>query len=171
MIIDTFIILISILNTFVRLLPISFYTGSVISSLVFDDFRATLLFIGFLTNELISYAFNYVKSGTTKKECALLADENNYYALPSSITQTVGFFFGFIMANTYYENNFKSMKFIVLSSLLALTIFSRINVGCENLVSSLILACIGAGFGMIYYIIVKDYYKPSINDIEIDNTF
>jgi hypothetical protein len=171
MIIDIIVILISILNTIVRLLPVALYTGTIISNLVFDDFRANLLFIGFLINELMSFAYKYALKGTDKAECALLADPSNYYVLPSSITQTVGFFFGFILADTYYTNSYKSLKFIVLVIVLALTIFSRINVGCETTMNALIFACIGTAFGVVYYYVIKDYYKPKLEDVEIDTTF
>jgi len=36
-----------LINTLVRLLPIALYSGSAMSSIVFSDFRAVLLFIGF----------------------------------------------------------------------------------------------------------------------------
>lgn len=171
MFIDIIIILISIVNTIVRLLPIALYTGTIVSNLVFDDFRANLLFIGFLLNEMVSFAYKYALKGTDKGECALLADPSNFYVLPSSISQTVGFFFGFILADTYFTNSYGSLKFIVLCVLLALTVFSRINVGCETTMNALIFACVGTGFGLIYYYIIKDYYKSNIEDIELDTSF
>ena len=171
MFIDVIVILISIVNTLVRLLPIALYTGTIVSNLVFDDFRANLLFIGFLVNEMLSFAYKFALKGTDKAECALLADPSNYYVLPSSITQTVGFFFGFILADVYFSNEFKSLKFIVLCILLALTIFSRVNVGCETTMNALIFACVGTGFGVIYYYIIKDYYKKNIDDVELDSSF
>jgi hypothetical protein len=42
------------INTLVRLIPIGLYSGSAMSAVVFSDFRAVLLFIGFLGNELIT---------------------------------------------------------------------------------------------------------------------
>jgi hypothetical protein len=171
MIIDIIVVLIGILNTLVRLLPVALYTGTIISNIVFDDFRANLLFIGFLINELISFAYKFTLKGTDKAECALLADPSNYYVLPSSITQTVGFFFGFILADTYFNNSYKSLKFIVLIIVLALTVFSRINVGCETTMNALIFACIGTAIGVVYYYLIRDYYKPKIEDVEVDTTF
>lgn len=171
MFIDVIVILISIVNTLVRLLPVALYTGTIVSNLVFDDFRANLLFIGFLVNEMLSFAYKFALKGTDKAECALLADPSNYYVLPSSITQTVGFFFGFILADVYFSNEFKSLKFIVLSILLALTVFSRVNVGCETTMNALIFACVGTGFGVIYYYIIKDYYKKNIDEVELDTSF
>lgn len=171
MFIDVIVILISIVNTLVRLLPVALYTGTIVSNLVFDDFRANLLFIGFLVNEMLSFAYKFALKGTDKAECALLADPSNYYVLPSSITQTVGFFFGFILADVYFSNEFKSLKFIVLCILLALTVFSRVNVGCETTMNALIFACVGTGFGVIYYYIIKDYYKKNIDEVELDTSF
>jgi hypothetical protein len=171
MFIDIIIILIGILNTLVRLLPVALYTGTIISNIVFDDFRANLLFIGFLINEMLAFAYKFALKGTDKAECALLADPSNYYVLPSPITQTIGFFFGFIMTDVYFSNSFKSLKFIVMCIVLALTIFSRINVGCETTMNALIFACVGTGFGVIYYYIIKDYYKSNIEDVELDTSF
>lgn len=171
MFIDIIFILISIINTLVRLLPISLYSGTLISNLIFNDFRANLLFIGFLFNELISFAYKKGFKGINKPECALLSDKTNYYVLPSSITQTVGFFYGFMLSNTYYENNYNTIKFIVLSFMMGLTIFSRINVGCESSISAFIFASIGAGLGIVYYTLIKDYYKKELEDIEEDVFF
>lgn len=171
MIVDLVIVFIAIINTLVRLLPIGLYMGTIISSLVFDDLRATWLFGGFMLNELISFAYKQAMGGEGKQECALLADPSNFYTLPSSITQTSGFFFGFIMANSYYENDFKSLKFIVMSVVLAITIFSRVNIGCENIITALTFASIGTAFGMIYYRLIKDYYKPSIEEVTVNNAF
>jgi hypothetical protein len=171
MFIDLIVIFISIINTVVRLLPVALYTGTIISNLVFDDFRANLLFIGFIINELVSFAYKFSLKGTDKAECALLADPSNYYVLPSSISQTIGFFFGFILADSYFTNGFSSLKFIVMCIVLSLTIFSRINVGCETTMNALIFACIGTGFGILYYYIIKDYYKHNIEDIELDTSF
>jgi hypothetical protein len=171
MFVDIIIILISILNTIVRLLPVALYTGSIISNLVFDDFRANLLFIGFLINELVAFAYKFALKGTDKAECALLADPSNYYVLPSPITQTIGFFFGFILTDTYFTNSYGSLKFLVMCILLAATIFSRINVGCETTMNALIFACVGTAFGVLYYYVIKDYYKSRIEDVELDTTF
>ena len=169
MIIDVVIILISIINTLVRLLPVGLYSGAIISGLVFNDFRANLLFIGFLVNELVSFAYKVSMKKGSKQECALLADPSNFYTLPSSITQTVGFFFGFMLADTYFQNSFTSMKFIVLCFIMAFTIFSRVNVGCEDTLGGLIFASLGTAFGMLYYYIIKPYYKANLDDIETDD--
>ena len=48
----------AILNTLVRLLPIALYSGSSVSALLFGDFRGTLLFVGFIINDLINIGYN-----------------------------------------------------------------------------------------------------------------
>ena len=123
MLIDVLVIIIAIINSLVRLLPVALYSGSIVSYLVFNDFRGNLLFMGFLMNELIALAYNTALKGTSKAECALLADQSNFYALPSSISQSIGFFLGFMLADSYYKNNFRSTAFILLCVLMALTIF------------------------------------------------
>lgn len=171
MLFDVLVIIISIINTVIRLLPIALYTGCLMSYLVFNDFRGNLLFMGFLLNELLALAYKQALKGTNKAECALLADQSNFYVLPSSITQTIGFFFGFMLANSYYKNDFRSTAFIVLCVLLALAIFSRVNVGCETLISALTFATLGTFIGVSYYYIIKDYYHINLEEIKKDDEF
>ena len=166
MLIEIINYIIYFLNTIVRLLPISLYSGTFISYLLFNDFRGELLFLGFMINELISFSYKKGLHGLDKKECAIIEGENNYFVLPSSITQTVGFLFGFITMDTYYTNNFTSLKFISLIVLLFITLFSRIQVGCETIATGLIFALFGCFIGSIYYYIIKDYYKPSLESEE-----
>ena len=171
MLIDVLVIIIAIINSLVRLLPVALYSGSIVSYLVFNDFRGNLLFMGFLMNELIALAYNKALKGVSKSECALLADQSNFYVLPSSITQTIGFFFGFMMADSYYKNNFRSTAFILLCILLAMTIFSRVNVGCEGIMNALTFAVLGSFIGMAYYYVVRDYYHADLDNIKKDNDF
>lgn len=164
-------VFIMFINTIVRLLPITFYSGAMMSFIVFEDFRAQLLFIGFVINELLAFAYKNAFKGVDNMNCALLTDRSNYFVLPSSITQTVGFFFGFILLHTYYINDFETVGFIGLIVLLVLTIFSRINVGCETLITSTIFALIGTALGAIYYYLIKDYYVPKLEDLKTDETY
>ena len=78
-----------ITNTVIRLLPIGLYSGTALSSFVFNDFRATLLFAGFMLNEFISMGYRIVLRGKENPQCALVRTENGHFTLPSPITQTV----------------------------------------------------------------------------------
>jgi glycopeptide antibiotics resistance protein len=59
----------------------------------------------------------------------------------------------------YYNNKFNAMKFFVMSILLLTTIYSRINVGCKTLLDAIYCALIGLLSGVVYYSLIKDYYK------------
>ena len=156
-IIDTFKIFI---NTIVRIVPIGLYTGSAMSGAVFQDFRGLLLFCGFLGNELLGLGYRMVLHGVNNPQCALMYSEGGVpFVLPSPISQTVGFFAGFFYMDMYYNNTFSAMEFFILTTLVLITIFSRINVGCKTLIDAVYCTMIGMLFGVVYYNLVQPYYK------------
>jgi hypothetical protein len=156
-IIDTIKIFI---NTGVRLIPVGLYTGSVMSGAVFQDFRGILLFIGLLGNELISLGYRMILRGIVNPQCALtFSSEGVPFVLPSPITQTVGFFVGFFYMDMYYNSTYGPLKFFVLTMMLLVTIYSRINIGCKTLLDSIYCALIGLLMGVIYYSLIQPYYK------------
>ena len=156
-IVDTFKILI---NSLVRISPVGLYAGSAMAGVVFNDFRGYLLFGGFLANELIGLGYKLVLRGIPNPQCALLFSESGSpFVLPSPITQTIGFFSGFFFMDMYYNSVFSPSKFILIVLLLLVTIYSRINVGCKTMLDAIYCALIGLLSGVIYYSLVKDYYK------------
>ena len=147
-------------NTFVRLVPLGLYAGSIMSGMVFQDFRGLLLFGGFLANELISLGYKLILHGAINPHCALTySSEGTPFVLPSPMTQTVGFFVGFFFMEMYFNSTFNPLSFFILCALLLITIYSRINVGCKTLVDAIFCALIGVLFGVVYYNLIKDYYK------------
>ena len=149
----------AILNTLVRLLPIALYSGSSISALLFGDFRGTLLFVGFIINEAIAYGYRLILNGVYNPQCALLKTEEDYFVLPSPISQTIGFFFGFFMSEMYSQGAFYPSRFFVLLVVLILTIISRVNVGCKSFLDALYCAFLGILLGVGWFNIVKEYYR------------
>ena len=149
------------LNTIVRLAPVGLYTGSAMSGLIFNDFRGTLLFIGFLVNEAISYGYRMVLQGVYNPQCALMKTEEDFFVLPSPITQTVGFFYGFLMAEMYAQDVFLPWRFFVMTTMLMLVIYSRVNVGCKSMLDAIYTSLLGILLGVGYFNIVKDYYKAN----------
>lgn len=148
------------INTLVRLAPLGLYTGSAMSGAVFSDFRGILLFCGFLGNELIALGYKMVLRGTTNPQCALTYSEGGTpFVLPSPISQTVGMFVGFFFMDMYYNSSFNPLKFFLLITFLLITIYSRMNVGCKTLLDAVYCSMIGLLIGIIYYNLVKDYYK------------
>ena len=149
-----------IINTTVRLIPLGLYTGSVMSGVVFQDFRGILLFLGFLGNEMIGLGYRMVLHGVINPQCALTySSEGTPFVLPSPLAQTVGFFTGFFFMDMYYNNTFSSVEFFLLIIIQLFTIYSRINVGCKTLLDAIYCALIGNLLGIIYYNLVQPYYK------------
>lgn len=149
-----------IVNTLVRLEPVGLYAGSAMSAVVFSDFRAVLLFIGFLGNELISLGYRMILRGAVNPQCALLfSSDDEPFVLPSPITQTIGFFAGFIFMDMYYTNNYSALKIFTLIPLITITIYSRINVGCKTFIDAVYCTLVGLLIGVVYYNLIKDYYK------------
>jgi len=156
------------INTFVRLIPLGLYAGSLMSGMVFHDFRGLLLFGGFLANEIISLGYKLILHGSVNPQCALTySSEGSPFVLPSPMTQTVGFFIGFFFMEMYYNSTFNPMTFFFLCALELITIYSRINVGCKTLLDAIFCALIGTLFGVVYFNLIKDYYKADYLNVEI----
>lgn len=148
------------INTLVRLEPIGLYTGSLMAGVVFNDFRGLLLFLGFLGNEMIGLGYKMVLRGVSNPQCALMYSESGTpFVLPSPISQTVGFFAGFFFMDMYYNSTFNPLKFFLLTIMIIITIYSRMNVGCKTLLDAIYCTLIGLLTGVVYYSIIKDYYK------------
>ena len=148
------------INTLVRILPVGLYAGSAMSGAVFQDFRGLLLFCGFLGNELLGLGYKMVLHGVNNPQCALMYSEGGTpFVLPSAISQTVGFFAGFFYMDMYYNNTFSAMEFFILTFLILITIYSRMNVGCKTLLDAVYCTLIGLLFGVVFYSLVKPYYK------------
>jgi hypothetical protein len=156
------------INTLVRIVPVGLYTGSAMSGVVFQDFRGLLLFGGFLGNELLGLGYKMVLHGVSNPQCALMYSESGTpFVLPSPISQTVGFFAGFFYMDMYYNDTFSAMEFFILTFLMLITIYSRMNVGCKTLLDAIYCTLIGLLFGVVYYNLVKDYYKADYLKKEI----
>ena len=148
------------INTLVRLEPVGLYTGSLMAGVVFNDFRGLLLFLGFLGNEMIGLGYKMVLRGVSNPQCALMYSESGTpFVLPSPISQTVGFFAGFFFMDMYYNSTFNPLKFFLLTIMIMITIYSRMNVGCKTLLDAIYCTLIGLLTGVVYYSIIKDYYK------------
>ena len=158
----------AILNSFMRLMPIILYGGSVLSGLVFNDFRGTLLFLGFLGNEFVSLAYRMMLKGRDNPQCALLRYGDNSFILPSPLPQTVGFFSAFLLMKMYLEGNFNTISFFVILILMLLSIYSTNNIGCLAFVDAILTSLVGCLFGAMYFYVIRDNYKPDYNKFKTD---
>ena len=156
----------ALINTLIRLLPIAFYAGSVISGALFSDFRAVLLLGGFILNEFLSLGYRMIFHGINNPQCALLFSVNESpFVLPSPITQTIGFLYGFILADMYYTDIFNAFKFFIMTIIMILAVYSRINVGCKTILDAIYCSLVGTMLGVVYYSFIKDYYRADYFNI------
>ena len=156
----------ALLNTFVRLSPIGLYSGSALSAFIFNDFRATLLFGGLMINEGIALGYRMILRGIYNPQCALLQNGEDYFVLPSPITQTIGFVIGFFIAKMFNDGEFLPLQFFTMFVILTLVIFSRINVGCKSFLDAIYCALLGMVLGVGYFNLIKDYYRRDFYKIE-----
>jgi membrane-associated phospholipid phosphatase len=151
----------AIVNTFVRILPLGFYFGTIIMGILFTDLRAFILLMGFVANDLISFGFRQLFQTIDLPTCAIVESNKNFFTMPSSHTQTVAFLMSFFLTEMYVKNIFNPVNFVLLGFLLLLTGWSRINVGCENIIDVIFAILIGVLIGATYFKITETWVTAS----------
>jgi len=156
----------AIINTIVRLSPIGLYSGSALSAFIFSDFRASLLFGGLMMNEGIALGYRMILRGIYNPQCALLQNGEDFFILPSPITQTIGFIVGFFIAKMFNDGEFLPLNFFGMFVVLTIVIFSRINVGCLGFLDAIYCGLLGIVLGVGYFNLIKDFYRRDFYKIE-----
>ena len=147
-----------LLNTVVKVLPIGLYLATLLSSMLFDNKMALVLFFGHLLNDIVGLSYRFLLKPRGKIECAFVKVGDLFYTLPAPYIQVVSFYFSFIMADMYYGNRFTSTKFIGLLILLLITVWSRLDIGCKTMLDVILALALGSGIGLAYYFAFKEYY-------------
>lgn len=150
----------ALLNTFVRLLPVGFYFGTIFSGIFFQEFKAIIILLGLVIIDLVSLGYRSMFQTEGLVNCAMIRSATGFFTMPSPITLIVSFILSFFTADMYNQNRFDAVSFSGLVGLYFLTVWSRINIGCENVFDSLFNTIIGSLLGALYYNLVKDYYRP-----------
>lgn len=148
-------------NTVVRVIPIGLYLASLMSSMIMDNKKGIILFIGQVLNDLIGLSYRFLLKPRGKIQCAVVRVGDIYYTMPAPYIQVVAYYFSFILADMYHTNEFDSVKFTGLLVVLLATIWSRIDVGCKDMLDVMLAFSIGCGMGVVYYYMVRDYYHYS----------
>ena len=106
-----------------------------------------------------------------KEQCAIIRNiyTDDFFELSTSHTQYISFITGFIMSSMFFKKVFYYSTFTIFTILTGLTVWSRIVVGCEDFLDSGYNLIFGLFRGIIYYIIVKDYYEP--DDVTPDDNW
>lgn len=149
-------------NTVIRVIPIGLYLSTLLSSMMMDNKKGIILFIGQAINDIIGLAYRFLLKPRGKLECAVVRVGDIYYTMPSPYVQVVAYYFAFFLTDMYFSNQFDAIKFISLLMILLATIWSRIDVGCKDMFDVILAFSIGCGMGIVYYYMVKDYYRWKI---------
>ena len=150
------------LHTFVKIMPISIYLASILESMLFNDIRGFFVFLGLFVNDLINLGYNYIMKPLPNPECAIIRNiyTDDFFTLSTPHTQYISFITSFVMASMYFKKYFFFSSFFIFLILIVLTVWSRITIGCENMLEAGYNLVFGAFRGIIYYIIVRDFYEP-----------
>lgn len=152
----------SLLHTFVKVLPIGLYACTLLESILFNDIRGFFIFFGLLINDVINIGYAHLMQPKKNMNCAVV---RNIYSqdgiiLSTPHTQYVAFILGFLLVSMYFKKVFYYSTFTVFIGLMGITIWSRITVGCSDILDAVFNIVFGAFRGIIYYVIIKDFYEP-----------
>ena len=150
------------LHTFAKIMPVGLYLASFLESMLFNDIRGFLIFIGLLINDLINIGYNYMMKPKPNMNCAIIRNvyTDDFFSFATPHTQYISFITAFLMASMYFKKVFYYSTFFMFVVMIGLTIWSRITIGCKDILGAGFNLLFGAFRGIIFYIIVKDFYEP-----------
>jgi hypothetical protein len=150
------------LHTFVKIMPIGLYLASFLESMLFNDIRGFFLFVGLLINDFINIGYNYMMNPKPNINCSVIRNvyTDDFFTFSTPHTQYISFVTAFLMTSMYFKKVFYYSTFFMFMVLIGLTIWSRISIGCKDILGAGFNLVFGAFRGIIYYIIIKDFYEP-----------
>ena len=88
------------LHTFVKIMPVGLYLASFLESMLFNDIRGFLIFIGLLVNDLINIGYNYMMKPKPNKNCAIIRNvyTDDFFSFATPHTQYISFITAFNIA-------------------------------------------------------------------------
>lgn len=152
----------SLFNTCVKLIPFGLYISSILESVLFNDLRGFFIFLGLILNDCLNTAMNYMLEKQDNERCAIVRNmySDDYFVLPTPHTEYVSFVSAFLMTSMFFKKIFNYGMFIILAILVGLTMYMRVAVGCKDFIDAGYSFLLGSFKGLIYYVIVKDFYEP-----------
>lgn len=158
----------AVINTMVRLIPIGLYGGCLILGILMSDPRAFVLLFGYILNDLLSMAFRTLFQTMDLVNCSIVQSEKKFYTMPAPHTQTMAFTLSYFFTEMYFKNNFNMVNFIFLGFLYLVTVWSRINIGCKNIIDVIYATLIGVLLGTAYYRLTEHWSTSKKNDYNLD---
>ena len=103
------------LHTFVKIMPVGLYLASFLESMLFNDIRGFLIFIGLLINDLINIGYNYMMKPKPNMNCAIIRNvyTDDFFSFATPHTQYISFITAFLMASMYFKNVFYYSTFFM----------------------------------------------------------
>ena len=157
---------IGLLHTLIRFLPLGFYFFTYFSSAIYKDIRSALLLIGLILNDLIGYLYKKWGEVIPKYNCGVFEKSEKFSDLgflSNTHTELISFVSSFYFSDMYYKEQLDIIPFVSLLVMLFLTVWSRMNVGCETSKSVMYNIIFGIIWGVLFYFIIKDYYLEANN--------
>ncbi len=158
-------------SNLLNILPYSLIISSLMQAIFFSDIRGFLLFSGSIFNEILIKIISFFGDASSSvnriNKCEIFKNSNmslaGNFGYPSAYMQRIGFFAGFILAdNIYYKKYNPIIISCIVFTILGL-FFHLISKGCSNLVELVSGSFIGLVAGIIYFFLVKNYFKEDIS--------
>lgn len=152
-----------IVSTFLKILPFALYVATLIESLLFNDVRGFFIFLGLLLNDCLNTAYNYMVGKKDNEACAIVRNmysTEEFLVLPTTHTEYITFVTAFLMSSMFFKQVFNYAVFVIFSVLVGMTAYSRVSSGCKDFIDAGYSILLGAFKGIIYYVIIKDFYEP-----------
>ena len=150
-------------NTVIKILPLGLYVGTLVESLLFNDIRGFIIFLGLLLNDALNTGYNYLTGKVDNEACAIVRNmysKEEFFVLPTTHTEYISFTTAFLMTSMFFKRIFNYGVFVIFSVLVGMTMYMRVSSGCKDFIEAGYSLLLGLFKGIIYYIIVRDFYEP-----------
>lgn len=159
-VVNTLNFIIQFIHTLVRFLPLGLYFFVYFSAALFKDLRSAILLIGLILNDLIGYIYKKYNKTRPRQPCAIFVGPGNKEPgfLPNPHTEIMSFIASFFYSDMFYKNKIDIIPFTFITTLLLLTIWSRITIGCKVFKDVVFNIIFGTIRGILFFYFVFPYY-------------
>lgn len=162
-----------LIHTFIRFLPLGLYFFTYFSATLYKDQRSIILLVGLIVNDIIGYVYKKYSGLEPNDACAVFGDTEGKALnfLPNSHTEIMAFIASFFYSRMWLNGAMNWFQFNFLLFMMVITIWSRINIGCENDYQRLIFDILfGMARGSLFYYFFSSYYNDSTeNNTPLEN--
>jgi len=157
-------VILGVLHTFVRFLPLGIYFFAYLASVLFKDRRAGIILGGLVVNDIIGFTMKKYFKFEPNAACAIFGSKdsgNTLGFLPNTHTEVISFLTAFFYSNMWHKYQFDLIPFVFLFLMLLLTSWSRVSIGCKKIKDVFFNVVVGSIFGMLFYYFVRKHYMKA----------